>query len=370
MSSPPPCTFSRQVGVADVDWLQHKMSARDCTLTLRPLSTMRTCLAGRTLTFIGDSAMRDLAMATASLLAGVSVAAAEERSLGQPNWRPDVWEAHHPARAGIMQALLNESARSKKTDGSRGTYTDARHGWTVRALHDLPRAVHWPDIQRIARSKPATSKYGGVSFVQLAIHDTNPKISEMGSGSMRWKRDPLESWTHGAVFQPFLDHWCAVEGEGPRGRVPPPSPLVWVSANEQCKAKKPRKWRYQAELITAANRASAEAARQTGVPMLDWSRLYVNETETCKGTTDGVPTAQSKRACTEHIPRRALKMHSSPRARSLALRGRFIIVNGLTTCVQPSSSHTFATPRVASRRRRVGSALPSTQARRGALISE
>ena len=79
---------------------------------------------------------------------------AEERSLGQPNWRPSEWEGIHPARKGIMHALLNESARNKKTDGSRGSFTDAVHGWTVRAIHDVPRAVHWPEIARLARGPP------------------------------------------------------------------------------------------------------------------------------------------------------------------------------------------------------------------------
>ena len=231
-------------------------------------------------------------MATASLLAGCPVNLAEDRSLGQPNWRPAEWEGIHPARKGIMQALLNESARNKKTDGSRGSFTDAVHGWTVRAIHDVPRAVHWPEIERLARGPPHAHD-GGVSFVQLSIHDTNPKVSELGTDSLRWRTEPLESWTHGPVFQPYLDHWCAVQHDVERrhrslsGR-PIPAPLVWVTANEQCRAKKPRKWRYQAELIRAANRASAEAAQQTGVPLLDWSHFHTNESETCKGTTDGV----------------------------------------------------------------------------------
>jgi len=108
--------------------------------------------------------MRDLAMATASLLAGVPIEAAEERSLGQPNWQPAVWEANHAARKGIMQALLNESARSKQTDGSHGSYTDDMHGWTIRAFHDLPRAIHWADIPRLSRSYPPSH---GVSRATL-----------------------------------------------------------------------------------------------------------------------------------------------------------------------------------------------------------
>jgi len=287
-TSAPLCSFAHQVGTTDVDWARRKMVPRSCTLEIRTLNIWRTCLARRTLTFLGDSAMRDLAMATASLLAGVPIEAAEERSLGQPNWQPAVWEANHAARKGIMQALLNESARSKQTDGSHGSYTDDMHGWTIRAFHDLPRAIHWADIPRLSRSYPPSH---GVSFVQLSIHDTNAKISELGSAALQWKSSPDENWTHGKVFQPYLNHWCAVELERRRGH-PTPVPLVWMTANEQCKAKKPRKWRYQAELIHAANRATVEAAERAGVPLLDWSALWVNESQKCAATTDGVHMRQ------------------------------------------------------------------------------
>jgi len=347
----PHCSFAQQL-TGPVTWdMQHRsieLRNSRCSLNL-PLDLDRTrrCLAHRTITFLGDSEVRDLAMAMASLLSGVTVAEAEERSLGQPNWRPDIWEGVHPARHGIMRALLNESATRKKTDGSRGSWTDPEHGWTIRAYHDLPRSVHWHAIARIlheplsmrhktgtARQSPSQSA-DGVSFVQLGIHDTNSKISELGSAALRWRDEPLERWTHGPVFQPFLDHWCDLHqrasnlhhpaATSTRARhapgtsasdpallkstkwttkwtplSPPPeaaaslmtAPLIWMTANEQCKAKKPRKWRYQVELIRAANLASASAGSDVGVPVLDWWPLYANETHRCQLTTDGVHSRQ------------------------------------------------------------------------------
>ena len=334
---PQRCTFAQQLADGSWDWQSRMFRPQSgCSLELLDLDLMRRCVADRTLTFLGDSAMRDLAMSMASLLAGVRIIDAEDRSLGQPNWRPDVWESVHPARKGIMHALLNESARSKKTDGSRGSYTDPTHRWTIRAYHDLPRAVHWPAIERIVRA-PLTEE--GVSFVQLGIHDTNPRISELGNASLGWRLDPLNSFTHGPVFQPFLDHWCEIEQHQQRQLGPastalppyeqrtkvtkhrtgsrrdasirrmlpatPPSPLVWMTANEQCRAKKPRKWRYQAALVHAANRAAAAAAAAVGVPVVDWWGLYTNETERCRTTTDGVcysPPCLTLRAHIVHTP--------------------------------------------------------------------
>ena len=339
----PRCSFAQQLsGPVTWDMQRRSIELRNarCSLNL-PLDLDRAhrCLAHRTITFLGDSEVRDLAMAMASLLSGVTVAEAEERSLGQPNWRPDIWEGVHPARRGIMRALLNESATRKKTDGSRGSWTDPEHGWTIRAYHDLPRSVHWRAIARILHESSSLrhKSADGVSFVQLGIHDTNSKISELGSAALRWRDEPLERWTHGPVFQPFLDHWCDLHDQRARSNLqhhpasgsstrashasgtpasdpalrstkwatkwapwsPPPAaaaslmpPLIWMTANEQCKAKKPRKWRYQVELIRAANLASASAGSDVGVPVLDWWPLYANETHRCQLTTDGVHSRQ------------------------------------------------------------------------------
>ena len=137
-------------------------------------------------------------------------------------------------------------------------------------------------------------------FVGLGIHDTNSAISEKvgAAAAMRWKADPL-AWTHGPVFRPFLDHWCDAAAEATRrarssagasgaddascGRdgerggssaaALPFPPLVWLTANEQCAKRKAAKWRYQAAVMAAANRASLDAAARYGVPILDWNRM-------------------------------------------------------------------------------------------------
>ena len=291
-----PCSFAHQVGAGGLEmhWRARTWVSPACALTLRPLPTLRKCLRGRTLTFIGDSVVRDFAMAIASHLAGVPIEAAEERSLGQPNWKPEAWEGVHPARRGIMRALLNESARNKKTDGSRGVYTDGAHDWTVRAFHDVPRAVHWGGRAGIRHILRELRVRRDTAFVQLGIHDTNSRISELGSASTRWKAEPEERWVHGPVFQPYLDHWCERSAAGGRvgGGQHASPPLVWMTANEQCKEKKPRKWRYQAEIVRSINRASVAAAAAAGTPLLDYSRLWRNETERCKATTDGVHSRQ------------------------------------------------------------------------------
>lgn len=65
--------------------------------------------------------------------------------------------------------------------------------------------------------------------------------------------------------------------------------------NEQCARKKfPPKFRYQAPLVAAANRAARAAASQIGFPLLDWSQMTQGDDPglTCPTTGDGVHVKQ------------------------------------------------------------------------------
>ena len=116
---------------------------------------------------------------------------------------------------------------------------------------------------------------------------------------------------HGSVFQPFIDHWCEATQKAIKEPMMttehahdfchnnplPYPPLVWMTANEQCEAAKPAKFRYQVPLIHAVSRAALSAGERYGLPVLEWntmmtqSRRSINHNVTsdvCRLTLDGV----------------------------------------------------------------------------------
>ena len=212
-----------------------------------------------------------------------------------------------------VKKLLFGRSPVHNTAGTRGAWTHPTLNVTVRAFSDMQRAVHWPHIRNIVRGTGGHRHGTGadeVILVGLGIHDTNKQISEtVRDSGERWKHDPL-AWTHGPVFDPFLQHWCDTArqmerrdvrtpggrctGAGESGNAPgqPPlpwPPLMWVTPYRQCKEKKPRKWRYQAAVMAAASAATLAASAREGVPVLDLSQIMGEAAaDVCQAMPDGV----------------------------------------------------------------------------------
>ena len=350
----PPCSFSVQAG--EGSWGQHTFAPRNCEVPPLRIAPLRQCLRNKTISFVGDSVMRELALAMASLLDTLGAENAESLnpSLGQPKFNGKCWSGS--AQCAIRRALngptpINQTG-SRGLAGVRGAWTQPALNVTVRSFNDAARAIHWHmphGIRSIVHeSRVANRAADEIIFVGLGIHDTNSAISELvgAKAALRWREEP-SSWTHGPVFQPFLDHWCeamreaasaaghaAVGGSDAVAESPTPSacnaghnrgehlaggqhlaggehlaggqpatrqtavlpyaPLVWMTANEQCAEKKPSKWRYQAKTMAAANRASVEAGLRFGVPVLDWSATTPHNhsaesrSDACRLSGDGV----------------------------------------------------------------------------------
>lgn len=184
-------------------------------------------------------------------------------------------------------------------------------------VHCVCGAGTWPQLHALlSRTTPdgrpadltgtAEAERADVYFLGLGLHDTNIHRYEAYRtvGIDRWPPMPA-CWTHGRVLQPFLDHWCAALGRASRSPPPhatphdahhtsePPALAVWITMNEQCEARKTR-YKWQAMVATAANRASRAAASSIGLPLIDLAQLTPSKREACTttATTDGVHVAQ------------------------------------------------------------------------------
>lgn len=308
-----PCTFANQATSGTWGPAQ-SFTPSTCDLRSLEADAVRKCLANRTLTFIGDSVLREFGLGLASLLDSYDTQPQKGESKQDRRWR--VHAASGRPQNQAVGAALNRTVRKalsgptplRNTLGSRGSWRHPYFGVTIRNFNDAPRAAHWHGEHGIERIVQRAGR-GELIFVGLGVHDTNTQISERvgAAAAMRWRSSPL-SWTHGPVFRPYLDHWCSAaaaaaaspaaarrEGRGRGGGLGMPSEdavataasceddvstpanspplLVWMTTNAQCIPLKPSKWRYQAKIMSAANAASLDAARQYGVPMLDWNGL-------------------------------------------------------------------------------------------------
>jgi len=224
-SPPVACTFANQVSGGE--WAPDQAFVPHTCRLRRPLEAkpLRRCLANRTISFVGDSVMRELGLAMASLLESFGTQAQRGATEWEQRWRVDATTGR-PTNTAIGASLnrtlrrtLCASSPVRNTAGSRGTWRHPFFGVTLRIFNDASRAVHWGGehgIRRIvsdARARAIRGEPGAgsseVMFVSLGVHDTNTAISERvgAQQAMRWRSDPL-SWTHGPVFRPFLDHWC------------------------------------------------------------------------------------------------------------------------------------------------------------------
>jgi hypothetical protein len=222
------CTFSPQAGegVTDgaCDWARGTFAPRGCMLPEVSAAGVRRCLRGRTLTFLGDSTVRDFARSLANLLDQMPATdAAHDSSVdasnssqelgapwilsaakGLPAWRP-----FHPA---LNQRIQGPGVqRPGAPPGSRGLWNSASHGThhsgvvgalnvTIRSVADVQKADNWRDIvaeilvqngrgaglgtsvgghapsggehQRVGSGGGNEHHHHHVAFVQLGIHDT------------------------------------------------------------------------------------------------------------------------------------------------------------------------------------------------------
>ena len=102
--STPDCSWTNQPRSGEWNTAAHSFSPRSCRFRPIAPAAVAECLRGRTLSFLGDSNIRDLGVAIASVLVGVAPSKAEEAIIGATRFNPRAWEARHPARAGVMTA--------------------------------------------------------------------------------------------------------------------------------------------------------------------------------------------------------------------------------------------------------------------------
>ena len=324
----PPCTFETQP--TDGTWTGFPHPAftpANCRIRELTPSLARRCLRNRTLAFVGDSQIRDLAMAVGSFLGGMNNAssAALHNMVGPSRTaaRANQWESVHPGRRGLFYALRPKPPRNGQIRTARYSSSPddrAADGYTLLLNEDLYHSSLWPNI--LDELTAGLSSTADVVFLGFGLHDT---YLDPGKYAAKWPNQPM-CWTHGRVFQPFLDLWCSkaaataaakrsthaasasAAGVGrdrlhtnmtPVSTRSTEHPLVaWVSMNEQCAEKKPnQRHRYQVFQSNAANEASRQAAATIGVPLLDLARSIRNRRHpgsdrACLTTGDGVHLLQ------------------------------------------------------------------------------
>jgi hypothetical protein len=104
----PACSFEHQVGEGDWDFKSRTFTPSTCVPREITPEDARKCLANRSLAFLGDSMVRDLGMAVASFLGGLSNVSEVESSIfgsRTSNSIADRWEARHPGRKGLFRTL-------------------------------------------------------------------------------------------------------------------------------------------------------------------------------------------------------------------------------------------------------------------------
>ena len=135
-----------------------------------------------------------------------------------------------------------------------------------RLSHE-PSTAHAPHAAAAQHATRGSRARADVIFLGLGAHDTAFRRDD----AWRWLSAP-SCWTHGRVFQPYLDHHCPNVADSRRAAAPRAArpPVVWLTSNEQCAHKKANPaYRYQPELVTAANRAARAAAQAFGLPLFD-----------------------------------------------------------------------------------------------------
>ena len=297
-SPPPPCTYELQASDAAWDVQARSFTPRNCRVSRITPRAARQCLHNRTLEFIGDSMVRDLAMAVGSFLGGfdnVSAASIDRGPGHKETWRALKWEQEHSGRAGLFTTLRPYGKRARAPPAAAAnasvdprrvaehTYAfrrGARHGpgqsYTLRLNEELYHAATWPQLRALldrgrdggadgAGSLSGTSeaKRADVYLIGLGLHDATLHREE----AYRWPVMPA-CWTHGRVFQPYLDYWCAALREPSREPpVPrePPALAVWMTMNEQCAAQK-KGYKWQVRCASASMTPPHSHAADTPMP--------------------------------------------------------------------------------------------------------
>lgn len=298
----PACTFALQADTGAWDFEQRTFTPSNCEERLITPAAGRQCLRNRTLTFAGDSIVRDFAVALASYLRGVSNASAVEDGIlgnGQTLKAQVMWEGRFPERRGLWAALrprLKDVERSGAPGLHPGgprdpsipySYTDRASNYTIRLADGLQAAKSWPSLQKLVMRGEGTD----LVVMSLGLHDS----ALARDNSSRWVDTP-PCWTHGQPFQRYLDLWCelrdlaSADADGGTHR----PPVVWMTINEQCaRLKANPSYHYQVPLVHAANRHSRAATAELGLPLLDWSRMAPTDTTAaCATTGDGVHVKQ------------------------------------------------------------------------------
>ena len=217
------------------------------------------------------------------------------------------WQRFRPS---LGKALVGPSP-FKDHAGTRGQWTHEGLNVTVVSISDVQTASSWDEIRRVVQAaRGARSLTDSFMLLQLGIHDTTSLCGPNGRSlnkaeacsklvgtqrALQWKAEP-RLFVESPVFRPFLDYWCRVRSLPAADAALWPS-LVWMTANEQCVEKKPRKWRYQATLMHSANVGVAEASAAAGTPLLDLASIARPHEMACNLSLDGVHQHQH----TEHV---------------------------------------------------------------------
>ena len=151
----PPCSFSVQAGEGSWGQRQPTFVPGNCAVSPLPVASLRQCLRNKTLSFIGDSVMREMALAMASLLQSLGADDAEDLdpSLGRPKFNGECWSRIGSVPCWIRRQLSGPTPINQTSfrgllgfrglPGVRGAWTHPALNVTVRSFNDAARAVHW-----------------------------------------------------------------------------------------------------------------------------------------------------------------------------------------------------------------------------------
>ena len=235
-------------------------------------------MRNRTLTFVGESSIRDLGFAVASFLSGVTPERAEDfkfQAVGDTGNK----SLEHESRAwealgrpdGLYRSLwfttMPERLGNGQVRGPTGGYTGPG-GWRVRILHHGFYTPHfaWAALtHELKHQRPnSIADAKQLWFVTLGMHTRG----WMSAGFDKVKGQ----YPRSMPFGPFVRlHNATLNNATEPG---PRLPLIWVPMNPNCAHKKQSQYRDQAPLVDEANAGAAETARVHGLPFLDTPALF------------------------------------------------------------------------------------------------
>lgn len=222
-------------GVADNRMSRDAAYDRQAGWSPQELRQLARCVGNVSWAFIGDSQVRDLAVAMARVLWGQSPREASEACLG-----------HDPERPALARHFPNGPKNRDAACFPENFGPEAEdRGWHVHVYHTRHyHASDWGDVQKIVLGE-GRREYDAV-FVNMGLHERP-----------RWERnmtDYLERF-----LKPFADIALSAKGV----------PVIWLPMNKECPGQVGDMFPLQAAAVDDANALARHYATSRGVRFLD-----------------------------------------------------------------------------------------------------